>query len=345
MICLVWLIVYAVDYREASRPRRLLTFFVLVCTLLYFCHAWFFMAEEWHYGVLDALYLFCNLAVYPLFYCYILVLTKGDNFRPAMFLVLLPAVVFAVLAYLTRGHETVLTIAKVIFALEVVLVAVFGFRALEQFNREVRNYYSDPEGRTLSSTTVLLICFAVFAVLSSIANMIGRDAFRDSLLLGIPSLAFSTMLFALFHVSARIRFSARDFHQEVKADDAAAPVEEEPVVDEEEALLEAKIAAVMETQKLYLTPGLKISDVALAVGSNRTYVSNAVNDVAKMSFSDYVNSRRVEYAKQKMAEAEGDHMLSMIATESGFASFPSFYRAFVKFTGTSPSEWMKTRKS
>jgi len=342
MVCLVWLTVYVADYRRASLPKRLLTFFALVCTLLYFCHSWFFMVEKGHYGVIDVLYLFCNLTVYPLFYCYLLLLTKGDSFSPQTFLVLLPAPVFAVLAGVTGGHVAVLTIAKVLFAFQVLNVGVFGLRALKEFNREVRNYYSDTEGKTLNSTTVLLVCFLVFAVLSSVANMIGREFFLDSLLLGIPSIIFSTMLFALFHVSSRIRFSARDFHQEVMADDAT--IAEESVADDGEVQLEAKIAAAMEEQKLYLTPGLKISDVALAVGSNRTYVSNAVNDVAKMSFSDYINSRRVEYAKQKMLETEDDYALSTIATDSGFASFPSFYRAFIKFTGTSPSTWMKGQK-
>lgn len=344
MVCLVWLVIYVTDYHEATRPRRLLTYFVLVCTLLYFCHAWFFMSEEDGNGILNALYLFCNLMVYPLFYCYILKLTKGDKFSSLSFIVLLPAPVFAVLAYITRWNPAVLSVAKAVFALEVILVAIFGLRSLEIFNREVRNYYSNPEKKTLRSTSVLLLCFVVLAVLSTIANMIGRDAFRDTLLLGIPSLLFSGMLFAVFHVSSRISFSASDFHRELMEDGGISSSSDIPLVSGEEVQLEARIASVMEEQKLYLLPGLKISDVALAVGSNRTYVSNALNSVAKMSFTDYVNSRRIEYAKSRMTESEGNKVLANIAAESGFSSFPSFYRAFVKFTGYSPSEWLKKRK-
>jgi len=300
------------------------------------------MVEERSYGIPDALYLLCNLSVYPLFYCYILMLTKGDKFNFRSFLVLLPAPVFAVLAYLTGGHPSVLAVAKSVFALEVILVAIFGLLSLEKFNAEIRNYYSDPERKTLRSTSVLLVCLVVFAVLSSIANIIGRESFRDSILLGIPSLLFSGMIFAVFYVSSRITFSASDFHKEVLDDEASTS--EDSHFGEEEVQLERRIATAMEEKKLFLLPGLKISDVALAVGSNRTYVSGAVNNVAKMSFTDYVNSRRIEYAKSRMVGSDGDKVLSAIATESGFSSFPSFYRAFVKFTGTSPSEWLKKRK-
>lgn len=343
VVCLVWLAIYAAELRSAPKPRKVLTIFSLACTVLYFCHAWFFMAEDWEYGLLDAIYLFCNLSVYPLFYCYLVVLTRDEPFKGRTFLLLLPALVFSTMAYFTGGSEEVLNVAKVVFALEVVLVAVFGFMHLSTFDKEVRNYYSNTEGKTLRSTSVLLACFVAVSVFSSIANLIGRNAFLHSPLLGIPSVTFSVMLFSIFYVSYKIDFWARDFKKEVMEDDTRAG---EAGPEQEYAALERRIAAAMEDKKLYLQPGLKISDVAAAIGSNRTYVSNAINNAGGMSFADYVNSRRVEYAKMRMKElsAQGDFSISDVATESGFASFPSFYRAFTKYERTSPSSWLKSVK-
>lgn len=343
MVCLVWLAMYAVELRAVSLPKKLMTIFALACTTLYFCHSWFFMAEDWEYGIVDAIYLFCNLSVYPLFYCYLSVLTRDESFRGWIFLLLLPALAFSVLAYLTGGSVKVLDVAKVVFALEVVLVAVFGFMHLSTFDKEVRNYYSNTEGKTLRSTSVLLACFIVISLVSTVANLIGRDAFLHSPLLGIPSVLFSVMLFSIFHVSYKIDFWARDFKEEVMEDDTRAG---EAGPEQENALLEERIAAAMEEQKLYLRPGLKISDVAAAVGSNRTYVSNAINSAGGMSFADYVNTRRVEYAKKRMKKlaAQGEFSISDVATEAGFASFPSFYRAFTKYERTSPSSWLKDLK-
>jgi len=336
--------VYVVEFRDSSKPKRFLTLLALICTLLYFCHAWFFMAEDGHYGIIDVLYLFCNLSAYPVFYCYVLILTKDVALKKWLFPLLLPALVLSAAAWFTGGNEIVLSIGRAVFALEVILVAVKGFAALEKFDKDIRNYYSDTEGKTMRGTTVLLVCLVAMALLSSTANIIGRGRFLSSSLLGIPSLVFSSFLFALFHISFKIDFYAKDFCREIKD----TSHQDDLVVDEgtDDAELAARIAAVMDEQKLYLTPGLKISDVALAVGSNRTYVSNAINNVAQMPFSDYVNSRRIEHAKMLMSKADPEAVsaVSNIAMESGFASFPSFYRAFVKYVGMSPTAWQKAFK-
>ncbi len=336
---------YVVEFRDSSKPKRFLTLLALLCTVLYFCHAWFFMAEDWQYGLLDAIYLFCNLSVYPVFFCYVIILTQDVPFKGRIFLLLLPAFIMSVAAYLSGGNALVLKIARVIFALQVVSVAFFGLRALAKFDKDIRNFYSDTEGKTMHATTVLLVCFLIFAVLSTVANIIGRERFLDSGILGIPSLLFSAFIFAVFEVSSKIDFYAKDFKKEVK--EAASEAYPEFAGEAgDDAELAAKIAAVMDEQKLFLTPGLKISDVALAVGSNRTYVSNAINNVAQMPFSDYVNSRRIEHAKALLSESGSDaeSSISTVAQESGFASFPSFYRAFVKYVGMPPTAWLKSFK-
>jgi len=345
MVCLVWLAIFAAGFLRNTRPLKFMTFFALACTVLYFCHAWFFMAEEWEFGVIDSLYLFCQLSVYPLFYCYVTILTKDEPFSCRVPLMLLPALILAVAAYITGGNDTVLTIGKVVFAIEVIVVAVFGLRDLSRFDRQIKNYYSDTEGKTMTNTKILLIIFVSTSIFSAVANLLGRELFLHSPLLGIPSTAFSVLLFCIFFVSFRISFYARDFRKEIQAEKQEYIQPEE--VDPDYAALEARIASVMDKQQLFLVPGLKISDVATAVGSNRTYVSNAINNAAGVPFADYVNRRRVEYAKKRLSEQapEDEKNISELATESGFASFPSFYRAFVKYVGESPTSWLKGLKS
>ena len=341
MVCLVWLAVFTADFRKSSRPRRAMTFFALACSMLYFCHAWFFMPESGDSRLVNAVYLFCNLSVYPLFYRYIAILTRDEPFRWKGVLILLPALLFSVLGYITRENATVIEIAKIVFAVEVVLVAVFGLRDLSSFDKSIRGYYSDTEGKTMNGTRVVLICMVLTSLLSIIFNLIGRTRFLGSLLIAIPSIAFSAMLFSIFYGSSRIGFWSRDFNEEIKNDDTIASGS--PA--QEEGQLEARISAVMAEQKLFLQPGLKISDVAAAVGSNRTYVSNAINNAGGVSFADYVNIRRIEYAKDLLTGSrEEDVAITDVAAECGFASFTSFYRAFVKFERKSPSQWLKERK-
>ena len=343
MVCLVWLIIYAADFRTAMLPQRFLTLFVFVCMLLYFCHSWYFLNGDWHYGWIDVVYLFCNLSVYPLFYFYVVILTKDKFSCRGVLLMLAAALAVALTSFFTHGNKIVLSLARVIFALEVVFVAVFGLHHLSLFRKEVRNFYADTEGKTLRSTFFMLVFFVLISIASFVANILGRDEFQASLLLGLPSVVFSAFLFSLFYVGTKIGFYAKDFKRDIYTEED----QDMPAVQElEDAALEAKICAAIENQKLFLVQGLKISDVAAAVGSNRTYVSNAINNAGGMSFTDYVNSRRIEYAKKRLLESYSDRetAISEIAAEAGFASFPSFYRAFVKFTGKSPSVWLNCAK-
>jgi len=338
VLCVVWLGIYVCRFRRANPPQRFLVLFIFVCALLYFCHSWFFMMESAKaYDLVDVIYLFCNLSVYPLYYIYIRILVGDDKPGIGHALLLLPAFVMAPLAAVTSGNETVISVAKALFTVEVLVIMFLGLRDLKKFDKAVHNFYSDTDDKTLWPVYALLGCFVVTSILSTFANMAGRAFFHESVLVIVPSIAFSLLLFGIFYVGLQINFYAREFKSDIVEEVPRPHPEGHPV---EDAVLEAKIAKLMNEQKLYLKPGLKISDVALAVGSNRTYVSAAINRAKGMSFSDYVNSRRIEYAKQRLLE-EGDTAITSMAETAGFASFPSFYRAFVKFTGKSPTAWLK----
>ena len=99
----------------------------------------------------------------------------------------------------------------------------------------------------------------------------------------------------------------------------------------------------MESRELYLTPGLKISDVAEALDTNRTYISACINRQTGMSFSDYVNGFRVRYAQSLIRRKDPDLTLTQIGIQSGFAGDTSFFRNFKKVTGQTPSEWLASQ--
>ena len=77
-----------------------------------------------------------------------------------------------------------------------------------------------------------------------------------------------------------------------------------------------RIERLFREDKIFLNPNLKISDIAGAVGSNRTYVSAYFNREASSTFYDYVNSLRIEYACRLLKETELS--VKIIASESGY---------------------------
>lgn len=94
---------------------------------------------------------------------------------------------------------------------------------------------------------------------------------------------------------------------------------------------------MMEEQQLYLQPDIKINELAQQVGTCRTYLSNYLNQELGVSFSDYINRQRIEYAKALMTQSP-DLTLAEVAVASGFASVTSFVRNYKKFVGKAPRE-------
>ena len=105
------------------------------------------------------------------------------------------------------------------------------------------------------------------------------------------------------------------------------------------------IVTLFEKKQIFLRPGLKVDDVARECMSNRTYVSNAINSYYGQSFSNLVNSFRVEYAKQLILTNGLTMKFSTIGLSSGFGDEVSFIRNFKKFTGSTPSEWSAANTS
>ena len=103
-----------------------------------------------------------------------------------------------------------------------------------------------------------------------------------------------------------------------------------------------RVCQLMEEQQLYLNSGLKMSDVTAAVGCNRNALSACINNLRNCSFSKFVNTYRVEHAKQLLSQP--DTRASEVWMESGFANETTFFRTFKAIVGTTPSEWKSSNR-
>ena len=101
----------------------------------------------------------------------------------------------------------------------------------------------------------------------------------------------------------------------------------------------AQIEQLMATEQLYLNPDLQRDDVAKKLYSNTVYVSAAIREKTGISYGDYINSLRLNYAHDLLSSPrKGDKLISNIATESGFKSLRTFNRAFKDRFGVTPGE-------
>ena len=346
------------DCRNMAKTRLL--FFMVTATLLYLAHFIYFNRLMAVIPLTDAIYCFCNLAVFPLYYLYIEELTdyRPNRWRQAIYL--LPSLLggmavgllyilmdrqemtlfiehylygneFASLSGLTFWQAMIHVAVRIVFALQVPLVLYFGFRRITAYNAVVETNYSDIEGKRIVWVKTLLVLFAVTSLVSFVFNLIGRQRFIDEAVpLAIPAVLFSMLLLLIGHVGLNQRFSVQDIEAEVFLE--SEPIPEDCAYSE---LLE-KIRKLMSEEKLYLYPNLKVSDLARLLNSNRNYIYNAINVEMGISFSDYINSQRVDYASQ-LLKAHPELPINDVMFKSGFTSTSAFYRNFKKFKGITPT--------
>lgn len=346
------------DCRNMAKMKLL--FFMVTTMVLYLAHYIYFNRLMAVIPLTDTLYCFCNPAVFPLYYLYIEELTdyRPNRWRQALYL--LPSLLcclavgllytlmnpqetatfvqhylyddeFASLSGLAYWQAIIHVVVRIVFALQVPLVLFFGFRRITAYNAVVETNYSNIEGKRIVRVKTLLVLFAVTSLVAFVFNLIGRQRFIDGAEpLAIPSLLFSMLLLLIGHVGLNQQFSVQDIEAEVFMEQE--PMPEDGVYSE---LLE-KIRKLMSEEKLYLYPNLKVSDLARRLNSNRNYVYNAINVEMGISFSDYINGQRIDYAS-KLLEAHPELSINDVMFKSGFTSSSAFYRNFKKFKGITPT--------
>jgi AraC-like DNA-binding protein len=97
--------------------------------------------------------------------------------------------------------------------------------------------------------------------------------------------------------------------------------------------------------KPYYYSNLTIDEVAEALKTNSKYLSQVINETYSKNFYTYVNFFRINDSKEMLLSEQFDnYSMEGIAKTVGFNSKSSFYSAFKKHTGFTPTEFKKKEK-
>ena len=100
-VCLFWFITFITHYRKSDTAKRILTWFLFTCVVLYFCHALYFTVGLPH--TMECVWTLCSMSVYPLYYVYICNLVSRPNSPLKIFIILLPGIIVALAKYFFPG--------------------------------------------------------------------------------------------------------------------------------------------------------------------------------------------------------------------------------------------------
>ncbi|TCI84470.1 helix-turn-helix domain-containing protein [Tenacibaculum sp. M341] len=95
--------------------------------------------------------------------------------------------------------------------------------------------------------------------------------------------------------------------------------------------------------EFYLEKEITLVKMAKKMNTNTSYLSKIINESYQQSFSSFINELRVSYVLKSIENSYEYRNLTIdhIADLAGFASSNTFYRAFKKVTGLTPSYYIK----
>lgn len=375
-VCLFGVILLLLDDKK-QLSKRYLSFFLLISFINYFTHAVYFNYQYKLFALMDNFWVLTSLSGYPLFYYYIRLLTKDEQINWKWMWSLLPAILlfsFSLILYFVMStseiegyvqgvmyHKSEFfntsnllqlqliknKLFKIIFLIQVPVYLYLGYKIINKFDWEIKNFYSNVTNKNICKVRGVLFAFVFASVISIISSAIGKDYFIDKpFLLMIPSITHSIFLIAIVYVGYKQSFTVSDYKKELllvpshdTLDDMEKSVENHNFHSHSPKELLEKL---LEKDKIFINSDLRITDVAKLMGTNRTYVSRIVNEDLQTNFNDLINKCRVEYAKELMNNDNYNHLtLSDIAFKSGFSTTSSFYRIFNNFEKVSPGKFRK----
>lgn len=125
-------------------------------------------------------------------------------------------------------------------------------------------------------------------------------------------------------------------------EDEGGGVADEGVVEDSRIIY--ALMTLFEREKLYLNVDIKIASVALMIGTNKTYLSRALNTRLSKNFCQFVNYYRVREVCEIFIE-NPDVEMKELAEQCGFNSSSNFSIVFKYNTGFSPGDWCRIIKT
>lgn len=222
-------------------------------------------------------------------------------------------------------------------------VMVWCCICIYKYELTVKEYFSSDEGRSVSQAKIISALTAMSVIVIIILE--AMPDYHGGMSVSKVMLVFVTFLLqlSLTLLAFSIQYSADDISIQLNSgtDDVPDADDSQNRQNSSITICWNKLEKLMREDKVFLEPDLNLIELAQRIGTNRTYVSQAVRMYSGKSFSDYVNHERIMYAQQQLLSGVA---LKDIEYTCGYISSSTFYRQFQKETGMSPGVWLNTQK-
>lgn len=265
-------------------------------------------------------------------------------------------------------NHIIFTIMAIAYALTLAGSCIYcghmhGYRIGDVFRFFCRGQETVPARATSSCTMMLIVSMVPLLIL-------GRSYFVHNLWAGVAMTMFIVIsLFILTNaemMSQRKRFTVHDIVTSSLAESGVIATNTEQKEEEDDEREEAKkviaknapgdllaiktkhivekMHEAFESGKAYSNPELTVAMMAEMIGTNRTTLSNIVNQQYGVTFRDLANRYRIDAAKAYILQ-HPTATQEEIAVACGFRSASALNHKFKEITGMPPTLWLTTKKA
>jgi AraC-like DNA-binding protein len=233
--------------------------------------------------------------------------------------------------------------------LHLLVYLILTITRFNQYRKYVRGYFANEDRYALNWMRILLFVFVIGFGLSLLGNMMSWiidldyvSTWYSHFIMSITIYILSIRLYAL----GPERMRALHFEPTVVEETIALTTEAtEPEPDAEVLSLSPRLEHFMSEQKLFLDPDLNLATLAEQLNTSPSLLSKTINLTQKQNFNDFVNGYRSREVIRRLEAGDHERLTFLsIALDAGFNSKATFNRAFKKYTGESPRQYVSNHE-
>ncbi len=237
-------------------------------------------------------------------------------------------------AIFLRWEQVIITVVVHIL---MIVYGILSVRVLKYYSVEIKKVVSSIERINLDWLRFILISFGIFwfaVIVHCIYFFFTKSP--------IPFLIVGTVVY-LFIVVNIIIFKGWKQPQLFAGIEETPRYKNSPLTETDIREYCLLLERYMKEEKPFLVNSLTLDSLAEKISIPARYLSQVINERYNKNFFDFINSYRVEEAKDYLRMSYKKKMTVLqILYEVGFNSKAAFNRAFSKYTGMSPTEFKKT---
>ena len=291
-----------------------------------------FMLEQFQNNeYINSIKILVDLCLVPLVGAILLKIIIPDWISIRKEVLLIAPAVACLVIYAVVESKIIITISLIYTSLNVIAMIILIVYISIRYDRYLKNNFSNIDNMTVRWVRMVIYIFALWYMVWRLTVQLD-NRWIDSLY--YLFLIFIWTFIYKYSIKHTTTFQTRELFESTQPEAAVAPTHEYTAKEKLASTLESYI----NREQTWLNPTLTLHDLALALGTNRTYLSEYFNNTLETTFYDYLNGFRIKYACEILL-SDSKLPLSLVGEKSGFNSLSTFRRTFEKHIGCSPTKY------